>query len=138
MRPSWRGRVRCARASTGRSFLYGGEGSFVSQSRGRYTGVGPFVRCLDELWALKAEKEGQDGGRLAEDGLTFGGVQATLMAARGPLYQQWEMMGGRQASQERMEVAVKKRLFVAQLWTLSQKLFMPHSAEEFLVRRWAT
>jgi len=32
---SCRGRMRCARASTGRCFLIGGEGTFVSQLRGR-------------------------------------------------------------------------------------------------------
>jgi len=35
VRPSPRGRVRCARASTGRCFLIGGEGTFVRQLRGR-------------------------------------------------------------------------------------------------------
>jgi len=35
VRPSCRGRVRCARASTGRWFLIGGEGVFVSQLRER-------------------------------------------------------------------------------------------------------
>jgi len=34
VRPSCKGRVRCARASTGRYFLSGGEGIFVCQSRG--------------------------------------------------------------------------------------------------------
>ena len=35
MRPSCRGRVRCARAWTGRWFLSGGEGVSVGQSRER-------------------------------------------------------------------------------------------------------
>jgi len=35
VRPSYRGRVRCARASTGRCFLKGGKGVFVFQLRGR-------------------------------------------------------------------------------------------------------
>jgi len=35
VRPSCRGRVRGARASTGRSFLIGREGTFVRQLRGR-------------------------------------------------------------------------------------------------------
>jgi len=35
LRPSCRGRVRCARASTGRCFLKGGEGVLVFQLRGR-------------------------------------------------------------------------------------------------------
>jgi len=35
VRPSCRGRVRWARASTGRCFLIGGEGAFVFQLRGR-------------------------------------------------------------------------------------------------------
>jgi len=36
--------------------------------------------------------------------------------------------GGRQASRDRMEVGVEKKLFVVHLWTLCQKLFMPLSA----------
>jgi len=35
VRPSCRGRVRCARASMGRDFLIGGEGTLVRQPRGR-------------------------------------------------------------------------------------------------------
>jgi len=35
VRPSCRGWVRCARASTGRCFLIGGEGTFLFQLRGR-------------------------------------------------------------------------------------------------------
>jgi len=35
VRPSHRGRVWCARASTGMCFVMGGEGIFVFQLRGR-------------------------------------------------------------------------------------------------------
>ena len=35
VRPPWRGRVRCAWASTGRCFLIGGEGTSVHLSRAR-------------------------------------------------------------------------------------------------------
>jgi len=35
VRPSCRGRVRCARASTGRCFVTGGERDLVFQLRGR-------------------------------------------------------------------------------------------------------
>jgi len=35
VRPSCKGRVRCARASTGRCFLMGGEGTTVRQLSGR-------------------------------------------------------------------------------------------------------
>jgi len=44
-------------------------------------------------------------------------------------------MGVRQASRDRMEVGVEKKLFVVHLWTLCQKLFMSLSAEEFGARR---
>jgi len=44
------------------------------------------VRCLDESWALKEEREGKDWGTLAEAGLVFGGAQGTLRAARRLLY----------------------------------------------------
>ena len=66
----------------GRCFLIGGKGTLVRQSRGRYTGERPFVRCLDESWALKEEREGNHCGSLAEAGLAFGGAQATLLAAK--------------------------------------------------------
>jgi len=33
----------------------------------------PLVRCLDESWALKEEREGKDGGSLAAAGLAYGG-----------------------------------------------------------------
>jgi len=42
----------------------------------------PLGRCLDESWALKAEREGKDGGSLAAAGLACGEAQATLRAAR--------------------------------------------------------
>jgi len=35
VRPSCRGRVKCARPSMGRCFPIGGEGTFVPESRGR-------------------------------------------------------------------------------------------------------
>jgi len=85
--PCW-GRVRCARASIGRCFLIGGEGIFVRQPRGRYTEERPFVRCLDESWALKEEREGNDCWSLAEAGLAFGGAYGIPMAARRLLYLQ--------------------------------------------------
>jgi len=88
VRPACRGGVRCARGSIGRCFLNGGEGISVHQSRGRYTEERPLVRCLDESWALKAEREGKDCGSLAEVGLVSGGAQAMLRAARRLLYLQ--------------------------------------------------
>ena len=78
---------------------------------------------------------GKDGGSLAEAGLLVGGEQAILRAASRLLYLQWETMGGRHASQDRMEVGVEKKLFLFYLWTLCQKLFMPLSAKEFRFRR---
>jgi len=88
VRPSCRGRVRCASASTGRCFLIGGEGTFVCQLRGRYTEERPVVRCLEAFSARKEEREGKDYGSLAEAGLALGGAQATLRAARPLLYMQ--------------------------------------------------
>jgi len=46
------------------------------------------VRCLEESWALKEEREGKDCGSLAEAGGAFGGAQATLRAAGRLLYLQ--------------------------------------------------
>ena len=46
------------------------------------------MRCRDESWALKAEREGKEGGSLTEAGLAFWGAQATLRAARRLLYLQ--------------------------------------------------
>jgi len=39
------------------------------------------VWCRDESRALKVEREGKDGGSLAEAGFAYGGAQATLRAA---------------------------------------------------------
>ena len=88
VRPSCRGRVRWARASTGRCFLRGREGILVRQLRGSYIEERPFVRCQDESWALKEEREGKDSGRLAEAGLAYGGAHAILRAAKRLLYLQ--------------------------------------------------
>jgi len=65
------------------------------------------VRCLDESGALKEEREGKDCGSLGEAGLAYGGVQVTLRVARRLLYLQYEMIGGRQASRDSMEVGVE-------------------------------
>jgi len=93
------------------------------------------VWCLDESWALKAEREGKEGGSLAAAGFAYGGAQATLRAASRLRYLQYETIGGRQASRAWMEVGVEKTLFVIHLWTLCQKLFMPLSAVYVGVRR---
>jgi len=109
----------------------------VRQSRGRYTEDRPSVRCLDESWALNDEREGEEGGSLAAAEFAYGGAQAPLRAASRLRYLQYETIGGRPASQDRMEVGVEKKFFVVHLWTLCQKLFMPLSAVYFGVRRWA-
>jgi len=69
-----------------RCFLKGGEGTFVRQLRGRYTKDRPFVRCLDESWALKEERQGKNDGSLAKAGLAYEGAQGTLRAAKRLLY----------------------------------------------------
>jgi len=69
--------------------------------------------------------------------LAYGGAYAILRAARRLRYLQYETTGGRQASRERMDVGVEKKLFVVQRWTQCQKLSMPLSAEEFGARRLA-
>ena len=68
-RPSMRGTTRCARATMGRCFLMGGVGTDELQSRGRYMEERPLVRCPDESWALKTEREGKEGGSRAAAGL---------------------------------------------------------------------
>jgi len=45
----------------------------VGQLRGRLTEERPIVRCLEETWALKVEREGKDCGSLAEAGLAYRG-----------------------------------------------------------------
>jgi len=77
--------------------------------------VSPSVRCLDESWALKQEREGKDGGSLATAGLAYGGAQAILRAARRLLYLQYEMIGGRPALRATMEVGVEKKLLLVHL-----------------------
>jgi len=88
VRAPCRGRKRCARASMGRCFLIGGEGTLVHQLRGRQMEERSIVRCLNEFGALKEDREGKDCGRLAEAGLAFGGAQGTPRAARRLLYLQ--------------------------------------------------
>ena len=134
VRHSCRGRVRCAKVLTGRCFLSRGEGTFVHKSRGRQMEERPFVRCLDESWALKEEREGKDRWSLAEAGLALGGRQATRRVARQVLYLEHDTIGVRQAWRDRMEVRVGQILFAVHLWTLCHKLFMPRGAEGFGVR----
>ena len=86
--PPMRGMTRCAIASMGRCFLMGGLGVAERQSRGRYTEERPLVRCREESWALKTDREGKEGGRRAAAGLWVGGAQATLRAARRLRYLQ--------------------------------------------------
>jgi len=68
------------------------------------------VRCLDESWALNDEREGKDGGSRAAAGFAYGGAQTTLRAVRRLRYLQYETTGGRQASRDRMEVGVEKKV----------------------------
>jgi len=65
-----------------------GWGWIIRQSRGRYPEESPFVRSLDESWALEEERQGKDCGSLAEAGLAYGGAQATLRAAKRLVYRQ--------------------------------------------------
>ena len=68
--------------------LQWGDGVLVRQLRGRYPEERPFVRCLDESWAQKEEREGKDSGCLAGAGLAYGGAHPTLRAAKRLLYLQ--------------------------------------------------
>src|ERR1700761_6449693 len=79
--PSIKGTIRCAMASMGGGFLMGGGGAGVRQSSGRYTEERPLVRCLEESWALKLEREGKEAGRRAAAGFWVGGAQAARRAA---------------------------------------------------------
>jgi len=76
--------------------------------------------------------EGGEGGEgLWESGRGRVGVRGGAGDSEGgkaPLVSAVGDSGGRQASRDRMEVGVEKKLFVAHLWTLCQKLFMPLSA----------
>ena len=46
------------------------------------------MRCREESWALKAEREGKDAGSLAAAGLVVKRAQVTLRAACRLLYLQ--------------------------------------------------
>jgi len=74
-------------------------------------------------------------GALPRLGWRIGGAQATLRAASRLRYLQYDTIGGRQASQARMEVGVDSHLFVVHLWTRCQKLFIPLSAMYVGLRR---
>jgi len=113
----------------------GWGGNFLSPAEGAVYEERPCVRCLEESWALKEEREGKDSGSLAEAGLAYGGAHATLRAAKRLLLLKYEMIGGRHASPARMEVGVEKKLFVAHHQTRCRKLFMPLSAVYVRVRR---
>ena len=65
------------------------------------------MRCREESWALKTEREGKEGGRRAAAGLWVGGAQVIRRAARRLRYVQYAAMGGRQASLVRIEVGVE-------------------------------
>ena len=82
-------------ASMGRYFLMGGVGTAMRQSSGRYTKDRPLVKCREESWALKTEREGKEEGRRAAAGLWVGGTQAMRSAASLLRYQQYAAMGGR-------------------------------------------
>jgi len=82
------GEGEVCQGGTGRCFLSGGKGVFHSQSMVRYREERPFVTCLDEPKARKVEREGKEGGSLAEAELAVGGAQATLRVARRLRYLQ--------------------------------------------------
>ena len=67
---------------------------------------------------------------MAEAGLFLEVGPATSRAAMCLLYLQYEIIGGRQASRDMMEVGVEKNALVVHLWTLCQKLFMSRRALE--------
>ena len=93
------------------------------------------MRCREESWALKTEREGKEGGRRATAGLWVGGAQATRRAARRLRYLQYAAKGGRQASLVRMDVGVEKKQLVTHLHVLCQKEFIAAREWEFRVRR---
>ena len=106
-RPWVKGMVRCAMASMGSCFRIGGAGTRERQPRGRYTEDRPRVRCLEEYWALKVEREGKDGGSLAAAGLRVGEAQAIRRAARHLRYPQYASTSGRHTSRVRIELGVE-------------------------------
>ena len=94
-------------ASKGRCFLTGGVEVAECQSREKYTADRPLVRCCEESWALKTEREGKEGGWRATAGSWVGGAQAIRGAASLLRYLQYAAMGGRQASRVSIEVGVE-------------------------------
>ena len=78
---SLREMVRCARASFGRCFLWG-VGTRIGQFNMRYTEERLIVRCLDESWAVKTDREGKEVRSLVAAELCGGRAQAILRAAR--------------------------------------------------------
>ena len=97
--------------------------------------VRPLVRCREESWALKTEREGKEEGRRAAARLWVGGAQAMRNAASLLRYLQYAAIGGRQASRVRMEVGVEKKQLVTHLHALCQKAFIASKESEFGVRR---
>ena len=105
--PPMRGMTRCAIASMGTCFLMGGVGTAERQLRGRYKEDKPLVRCREECWALRTEREGKEEGRRAAAGLWVGEAQAIRRAASLLRYLQYAAMGVRQTSRVWIEVGIE-------------------------------
>jgi hypothetical protein len=119
-----RGRTRWARASTGRWVRTGGEGVGVRQCKGLYPPGRPLVRDLQESGVRQVMREGKSAGSLAAAGLTVGGEQTTLRAARRRRCLAITETGGRQLSMLRTGRGVERKQLVTHLWTEAQKTSM--------------
>jgi len=107
----------------------------VCQLSRRFIEDSPFVKCIEESWALNTERGRQGWGSLAAAGLAVGGTHAIRKAARRQFYLQYGGMGERWASPERADMGAEKNVWVVHLWTLCQKPFIPFQERELGVNR---
>ena len=119
-RPSRRGSVRCASASTGRWVCTGGEGSRVFQLRGMTLGTRHVHRARLESGALVFSSVGKDLQRRAEAGLIDVWEEMSLRAAIRLLCGRSTVSGERHDSAVRIGTRVDQKQLVIHLCTCHQ------------------
>src|SRR5207302_2957035 len=120
-KPSRSGRVRCAKASSGRCVRTGGRGGEVRQFRVMTLGGSLVQRERLESGARKRCMEGKERQSLAAAGLMLGAAHTIRRAAILLLWGTRTEMGGRQASAANIVVGVVLKQFVVHRWTWRQK-----------------
>ena len=114
-RPSRRGRVRCASASTGRWVRTGGERRGVFQLSGMRLGAKRVHRARLESGALALSGAGKDLRRRAEAGSLDVGEEMSLSPTIHPFCERRTVSGGRHSSPARIGTAVDRKQLMTPL-----------------------